>query len=782
MEKLFKNLELNMILEQVASYCATQTSKEQIINYNMLTNKNVLEDLHEILKSAVDISYVKGRFPISGYIEVAAFIQHAQKGGVLREGALLSIATDLRIIKQIKQYLLPQKENNERFPVLEEFADELYPIVRLEKSISQAIISETEIDDHASPQLYDIRRKIRNANSSIKDKLNSIINSQNNKKYLQDAIITIRNGRYVVPVKNENRSQINGIVHDSSSTGMTLFIEPMSVVTLNNQLRELENEELKEIERILKELSEYVHDNAEVLLNNERVVLLLDEYFAKAEYAILNGHSKPDLVEARNIHLRDAYHPLIPKAEVVASDIYIGDGYTQVVITGPNTGGKTVTLKTLGLCCLMSQCGLFIPAGEGSSLCIFDKIFADIGDEQSIAQSLSTFSSHMTNIISILSQEDEHSLVLLDELGAGTDPSEGAALAWAILTKIKSSGALSLATTHYNEIKQYALITEGVVNASVEFDVINLKPTYKLNIGLPGKSNAFEISRRLGLTEDILSEAGEVLTKDSAEFEDILTQLQNKLKAAQDSYERAEALSVENNRINQSLREKQQALQQNRDRMMTEAALDAKKIINESKKRAKDILAEADRYVQSTAKNIDKNRIEELTKDALNQINIHIPTHEVLKQDQKKSDYKFNKSDEVYIPDLKAEGIILDLDDEQAFVQVGAIKTKIALSKLEPQKKKKQKSYAYTGMRAQSFSPRLDIRGITATEVPIEVEKFLDDAALAGVQIVTIVHGKGDGILRKAVDGVLRSHPTVQKFRIGGLKEGGEGATIAYLE
>ncbi len=786
-EKLFRTLEFNKIVELIAQRAVSESARNMILNLNTVSDKRRLRLLHDVLGEAVDISYIKGKIPIEGYKEAPDIISHAQKGGTIREGGLLRIASNLRIAKQVKKYIFAEERSKVSFLLLEEIADELQTVPQLEKDISQAILSETEISDNASSALYDIRRQIRNANASIKDKLSSIINSQENKKYLQDAIVTIRNGRYVVPVKSENKSQINGIVHDSSASGLTLFIEPMAVVNLNNKLRELEAAEQQEIELILKILSEKAKTVSPLLLINEQILIRLDECFAKADYAIVNNHTKPLISDTKQLFLRKAYHPLIDKDKVVSSDISIGEGYTQIVITGPNTGGKTVTLKTLGLCALMGQCGLFIPAAEGSVICMFDEIFADIGDEQSIAQSLSTFSSHMTNIIEILSKVNGNSLVLLDELGAGTDPSEGAALAWAILSDIKSTGALSAATTHYNEIKQYALTNQGVVNASVEFDIVNLKPTYKLHIGIPGKSNAFEISRKLGLNERILSSANHLLTRENKDFEEILSQLEIKLKAAGEAADQAQKYAVENQKINENLTVKLKELETGKDKLIAEAAVEAKKIINDAKASAKDLLAETDKYAkgfreEKQVHQVHKDKINEISKHALDEINRHIPAHDLTKGDAQKTKYKFKKSDEVHIPDLNADGVILSIEGEIAMVQVGMIKTKISINKLEPKKAKKQSGYSYNSMKAKTATNKLDIRGITANEVDIEVEKFLDDAAMANLKIVTIVHGKGNGILRKAVYEVLKNHPLVESSRIGGLNEGGEGATIVYLK
>ena len=780
----FRTLEFDKVLSEVADCATLESTKTQIQSLVPYENEYELKEQLAYLGEAIDIARKKGAVQLFGYAECSEFVHHAQKGGTIREGALLKIASCLRMSMSLKKYIFPEEGSNITHPKLEEIADELEPLAKLEKKITEDILSEDEISDNASTELYEIRRRIRLANSKIKDKLNSYV-SGGEKKYLQENIITMRNGRYVVPLKSENKGQIPGIVHDSSASGLTLFVEPSAVVELNNKLRELEISEKREIENILSSFSVSVKNSAMYILNNERIVLLMDFFFAKAEYAIRSTHSLPNFIEERKIELYEAFHPLITREKAVASDILIGSPYNQMVITGPNTGGKTVTLKTLGLCVLMAQSALAIPTGEKSSLCMFERVFADIGDEQSISQSLSTFSSHMTNICDMLEDVSSSSLILIDELGAGTDPSEGAALAKAILLRIKESGAICLATTHYNEIKQYALTTEGVVNASMEFDVAKLCPTYRLKIGIPGKSNAFEISRRLGLNEEILKRANEFLTKENIEFEDILSQLEAKLLVATDSSEKAQRLLYTNEKLQAELEKRNRELNEKVDKALSNAAVEAKKIVVDAKNTAKKIMEEADRYknLDATTRNQHRQKVREITGDALDVINRNIPTHELKKVSAEKTVVEnFKVSDEVYIPDIKCEGVILSIKKDEAMVQVGAIKTKMPLTKLTKNvKTKKSQATHFKNTKARTISPKLDIRGITATEVYIELEKYLDDAYLAGLKCVTIVHGKGNGVLRKAVANVLDGISIVESYRSGGLKEGSEGATIVYL-
>ncbi|MBE6039040.1 MAG: endonuclease MutS2 [Anaerofustis stercorihominis] len=785
-EKQLRNIEFDKIRHILADKAFTKEAKDEILCLMPFESEYLLKEELLILKEAVDLSFLSGRLPIYGYIGISDSVNHAKKGGTIRNESLLRIASSLRTASQLRRYLFTPDNPNVSFVRLEGEAEELRDLAALEKEIKRIVINETDIADDASPQLYSIRREIRIANSQIKDKLNNIISSAEKKKYLQDSLITIRSGRYVVPVKSENKAMISGIVHDSSSSGLTLYIEPEAVVRLNNKLRELEIEESREIDRILKELSEKVAANADYILHNEKIIIRMDFLFAKAEYAIAENHSMPVFTDEHRIMLRKAFHPLIDRSVVVASDISIGEGYNQMVITGPNTGGKTVTLKTLGLCSVMAQSGMFIPANEGSEVCMLDNIFSDIGDEQSIAQSLSTFSSHMKNIVYIMENMTENSLILLDEVGAGTDPSEGAALAWAILRNIRDSGALSLATTHYSEIKQYALTESGVINASMEFDIERLAPTYRLNIGIPGKSNAFEISKRLGLDETVLEEANSLLSRRDMQMEDIISKLEAKLLQASESARKAQDNLLQSTIMREELEAEQRKIRKAKENLMTQSALEAKAIIKQAQERANEIISEADRYLQSnpSQRNQARTKIRQMGKASLNDINEYIPTHDLLTDyaANTSSDVKFKKGDEAFLQDVNADCVILDIDEESAFVQVGMIKTKVPVSKLSPKTatKKKEKG-GFVNTKASKISTTLDIRGITGAEVPIEVEKYLDDAMLAGLKIVTILHGKGNGVLKKQVAKCLNAHPLVEEFRPGGLKEGGDGVTVVKL-
>ena len=522
-EKTLKVLEYYKIVEKVSEKAESQLGKDMIKELKPERNLEKIEYLQNETREALDLLVRKGAPPLYGIHDISRELKLAEIGSTLSPGSLLKVSDMLRVSRNLKVYLKEAKDEGiSNYPIIQDLIDSLRVFKNIEDQIENAIVNEEEISDNASPTLKNIRRQIVSKNDAIKDRLNSIINSEKYKKYLQDTIITIREGRYVVPIKQENRRHFKGIVHDQSSSGATIFVEPLAIVELNNELRELYIKEREEIERILRELTELVQEKAEDIRNNQKILQRLDYIFAKGRYALEINGTMPLLNEDGYINIKKGRHPLLDPKVVVPIDIYLGEDFNTLVITGPNTGGKTVTLKTVGLLTLMAQSGLFIPANSNSQIAVFDKIFADIGDEQSIEQSLSTFSSHMTNIVSILEELEPNSLVLFDELGAGTDPVEGAALAMSILDNLLKMNIRTIATTHYSQLKIYALTTEGVKNASVEFDVETLSPTYKLLIGVPGKSNAFEISAKLGLPKYILDYAKSLVSKENVEFEDVL--------------------------------------------------------------------------------------------------------------------------------------------------------------------------------------------------------------------------------------------------------------------
>ncbi|MFQ7565259.1 MAG: endonuclease MutS2, partial [Clostridium perfringens] len=586
-DRVLRVLEFNKIKELVKGYAITKSAKEMVLDLKPYDSVYDVKEHLEETKEALDILMRKGNPPFEGLYDVKEAITRAEKGGVLSIEGLLRIGNMLSVTRKLSDFLA-RKEEEEEHRILEGMREGLIVLRGVESAISKAIVSEDEIADSASDKLYSIRRSLKEKNSSIRDKVNSIVRS--NAQYLQDSLYTVRGDRYVIPVKAEYKSQVPGLVHDQSSTGATLFIEPTALVNLNNEIKELMLKERAEIERILAELSALVYKNIDVIKVNFNIIVELDFIFAKAKYGSDLGGTMPIVNEEGVIDLMDARHPLIPKDKVVSSDIYLGREFTTLLITGPNTGGKTVTLKTTGLIELMGLSGLLIPASENSSISFFEEIFADIGDEQSIEQSLSTFSSHMTNIVKIMEKANNKSFVLFDELGAGTDPTEGAALAISILENLRARGCRIMSTTHYSELKGYALKTENVENASVEFNVETLRPTYRLLIGVPGKSNAFEISRRLGLKDNIIEEAKKVISTESLQFEDLIQSLQEKSIKAENDAREAAILRNDAEKYKNRYKEKFERIESVRDNVYADARREAKQILDSAKEEADAIL------------------------------------------------------------------------------------------------------------------------------------------------------------------------------------------------
>ena len=662
---------------------------------------------------------------------------------------------------------------------------------RLSEEIDRCILSEDEMSDNASGELRSIRRAMVRQNEALKVKLNHILNSADNKTMLQDSIVTMRNGRYVIPVKQEHRGRVPGIVHDQSGSGATLFIEPQAIVNLNNELRQLELDEKAEMNRILKELSEGVSEYYHDLVNNQKLLLTLDLFMAKGKLSMDMGGEEPEINEDGIMDLKSARHPLIAADKVVPIDISIGGEYRTLVITGPNTGGKTVTLKTAGLLSLMSQTGLHIPAAIGSRLPVYHQIFADIGDEQSIEQSLSTFSSHMTNIVDIVQEADKESLVLLDELGAGTDPTEGAALAIAILERLYSMGAYSVSTTHYTELKKYAISTDGVENASMEFDVETLSPTYRLIIGVPGKSNAFEISRKLGLSREITDRARELLQEGDIAFEDVISALEEDKRIAEEERDEAILINIEMKRQKEDLEKRAIKFEEQKEKEILRAKEKAREIINEAKEVSKEVqeelkaLARLESMGERTA-GFDRNRrrLREIEKKNRNTIKRETNDNPV-------DPASLSLGDRVKILTLNQNGEIISLPDEKGLlqVQVGIMKIGVNVSDImlidngKPKKKKKASGYGKLyKKKAQTVSMSVDVRGKNMDDAVMDVEKYIDDAFISGLKEVTVIHGRGEGILRKGIRDMLKRNKNVDGFRSGGFNEGGDGVTIVNLK
>lgn len=783
-ERLLRVLEFNKIKENLRKYAVTSGGKELVDNLAPYSSAYEVREALEESREALELLIKKGNPPFEGLHDVREGIERAKKGGCLNPAQLLYIGNMLRCTSRIQEYLT-RKEEEESFPKLEDLAYILTPIKNLENEIEYAIVSEEEISDRASSTLHNIRRSLKEKNSSVRDKINSIVRS--NAKYLQDAIYTMRGDRYVLPVKAEYKGAVPGLVHDQSSTGATLFIEPMSLVNLNNEIKELKLKEQAEIERILWALSKKVKDNSDVCSSNMKILLQIDFIFAKGKYASSIDGMMPKVNEDGSFNLVGAKHPLIDRDKVVPSDIYLGNNFSVLMVTGPNTGGKTVTIKTVGLLHLMGMSGLLIPTRDDSSISFYREVFADIGDEQSIEQSLSTFSSHLTNIVGIMREADRDSLVLFDELGAGTDPTEGAALATAIIETLKERGTKIIGTTHYSELKGYALKTPGVENASVEFDVETLRPTYRLLIGVPGKSNAFEISRRLGLDDFVIEKAKGFVSEENMQFEDLIRDLQEKSIIANRDAREAERIKIETEKIKRTYEEKLKRLETTRDKAYNEARREAKEIISAAKDEADEILKAMRELEKLGISGGGRKRLEEERKKLKDSLEDREKA--LIKERENAGEVieKVTLGMEAFLPSLNQKVIIISMPDNRGEVQVEAGIMKISvklkdLRKAEKTKEEKVRKKREVKLNLRSVESRLDLRGLDAEEACYRTDKYLDEAYMANLGEVTIVHGKGTGILRKAINDMLKRHPHVKSYRLGAYGEGGDGVTMVELK
>ena len=783
-ERSLRVLEFNKIKENLRKYAVTSGGKELVDNLAPYSSAYEVREALEESREALELLIKKGNPPFEGLHDVREGIERAKKGGCLNPAQLLYIGNMLRCTSRIQEYLT-RKEEEESFPKLEDLAYILTPIKNLENEIENAIVSEEEISDRASSTLHNIRRSLKEKNSSVRDKINSIVRS--NAKYLQDAIYTMRGDRYVLPVKAEYKGAVPGLVHDQSSTAATLFIEPMSLVNLNNEIKELKLKEQAEIERILWALSKKVKDNSDVCSSNMKILLQIDFIFAKGKYASSIDGMMPKVNEDGSFNLVGAKHPLIDRDKVVPSDIYLGKNFSVLMVTGPNTGGKTVTIKTVGLLHLMGMSGLLIPTRDDSSISFYREVFADIGDEQSIEQSLSTFSSHLTNIVGIMREADRDSLVLFDELGAGTDPTEGAALATAIIETLKERGTKIIGTTHYSELKGYALKTPGVENASVEFDVETLRPTYRLLIGVPGKSNAFEISRRLGLDDFVIEKAKGFVSEENMQFEDLIRDLQEKSIIANRDAREAERIKIETEKIKRTYEEKLKRLETTRDKAYNEARREAKEIISAAKDEADEILKAMRELEKLGISGGGRKRLEEERKKLKDSLEDREKA--LIKERENAGEVieKVTLGMEAFLPSLNQKVIIISMPDNRGEVQVEAGIMKISvklkdLRKAEKTKEEKVRKKREVKLNLRSVESRLDLRGLDAEEACYRTDKYLDEAYMANLGEVTIVHGKGTGILRKAINDMLKRHPHVKSYRLGAYGEGGDGVTMVELK
>lgn len=788
-KKVLRVLEYNKIIEELTQKATSEQGKKLASSLVPMTNPEEITTAQQETTDALTRLFQKGSTSFGGNKDLGFAIKSLEVGSALSITELLRIAAFLENVNRIKSY--GRRERND-LPgdSLDVYFDSLEPLTPLAGEIRRCILSEEEIADDASPTLKHIRRSMSLTNDKIHSQLNSMINGSY-RTYLQDAVVTMRNNRYCIPVKSEYKGQVPGMVHDQSSTGSTFFIEPAAIVNLNNELKELSIKEQEEIDAILASLSVQASLHTEALLADQRAMTVLDFIFAKASLAMEQNATMPVFRTDHQIRIRQGRHPLIDKKKVVPIDIHLGSDFDLLIITGPNTGGKTVSLKTVGLLTLMGQSGLHIPALDRSELSIFREVYADIGDEQSIEQSLSTFSSHMTSIVSILKNADADSLCLFDELGAGTDPTEGAALAISVLDYLHNRGIRTMATTHYSELKVYALSTNFVENACCEFDVETLRPTYRLLIGVPGKSNAFAISSKLGLPDYIIEDAKRHITEDKENFEDLLTDLENSRIIIEKERLEIESYKQEIKSLKERLESKQEKIDQSRDRILREANEKAREILQD----AKDVADETIRTFQkagasSSMKELEKSR--QKVRDKISEKNDKLalknntPTHKVLKPNQIKL------GDSVKVVSMGLKGTVSSLPDKSGklFVQCGIIRSQVALSDLVPIEEetihtgKMQRTSSGKLKMSKSFSVSTEINllGKTVDEALSELDKYLDDAYLAHLPSVRIVHGKGTGALRSAVQNYLRKNKIVKSYRQGEFGEGDAGVTIAVFK
>ncbi len=785
MEAILNKLEYNEIIDVLEKHCKTYLGKNMCDSLKPSFSFELVDVLLNETKEADTLLHQKGSPPFYETDELEKYIKILKSNQTLSIKGLLNIGMLLRIARELKEYFYDN--NTSSFINLEKYFTLLYSNPSIEKSIFDKIIDESTIADNASKKLSSLRRNRKNFEQEVKDKLNSYIHSSTYAKYIMEPIVTIRNNRYVIPVKEEYRSYIKGFVHDTSSSGSTLYIEPTSIFDLNNKINHIKIEEDLEIEKILHQLSASLYAYTTELDNDLNLIANIDLIFAKAHFGIEINGITPILNNEKFVDLHKARHPLIDKDKVVPINIGLGKDYVSLLITGPNTGGKTVALKTLGLLLLMAYSGIPIPCSEGSNICVFTYIFADIGDEQSIQESLSTFSAHMKNIVEITKKANDNSLVLLDELGSGTDPVEGAALAISILSYLKSINALVCCTTHYQELKEFALVTDSFENASFEFDIENLKPTYKLLVGIPGKSNAFAISKKLGLDEQILNVANAHLKEDKVSIEELLKNIyDNKLKVEKQVEETEKNLrQVE--ALRKSLEKKQDDVLEKRSKMLEDAKLEARDILLSAKEEATEIIHELSASVDLKQANNLRNKL----NDKIRNINsIHYSGQDNSFEAINKNDIKDGLN--VYISSLGTNGIILGNTvnkSNEVQVQVGSMKMNVKLSDLRKLSSNVSTTSKSTGKvttekssKTKVISPEINVIGQNVDEAIYVIDKYLDNCASANISPVRIVHGKGTGKLREGIHSFLKKHPHVKSFRIGTFGEGEMGVTVVEIK
>ena len=791
--KGLKTLEYNKIIDKLTEFAGSALAKEMCRNLQPSTDLYEIQALQKETSDALSRIYQKGAVSFRGVRDIRGSIKRLEIGAIIGINELLSICSLLDVCSKVKAY-----SRNDRDPDFEDSLEAMFqalqPLTPVSSEIRRCIASEEELNDDASPALFKIRRSMRQINDKVHAQLQTMVNGSA-RTYLQDAVVTMRNGRYCIPVKAEHRGQIPGMIHDQSSTGSTLFVEPMAVIKLNNDLRELELKEEKEIEMILATLSARCGEETEALRDDLDLLTKLDFIFARAQLSRSMNGTQPDFNEEGRILIKKGRHPLLDKKKVVPIDIQLGKDFELLIITGPNTGGKTVSLKTVGLFTLMGQAGLHIPAFDHSELSVFHEVFADIGDEQSIEQSLSTFSAHMTNTVSILKEADDRSLVLFDELGAGTDPTEGAALAIAILSNLHRRGSRVMATTHYSELKVFALSTPGVENGCCEFDVETLRPTYRLLIGVPGKSNAFAISQKLGLSQDIIEEAKTHLTKQDEDFEDLLADLEQKRVTIEQERDQINSYKEEIRELKQRLESKQEKLDLSRDKILREANEQARNILQEAKDYADTTIRNFQKYGKAagvSAKDMEKERGKLREKMSTVDKKLSAKNAAPKKSHKQLTAKDLHIGDSIKVLSLNLKGTVSTLPDAKGnlFVQMGILRSQVNIRDLE-----KLDDTVITGgnfsktgsgkikmSKSASVSTEINLLGKTVDEAIMELDKYLDDAYIAHLPSVRIVHGKGTGALRKGVHNYLRRQKHVKSYRLGEFGEGDAGVTIVEFK
>ena len=782
-KRTLRVLEFTKIRTMLSEMAVTPMGKERCEALEPSSNLEEVRLWQQETEEATVVLQYLGGSPLTPFEDVRSSLSLAQKGATLSPKALLSVAEMLRASRSVRSALVTDRETT---PILTGYAGSLRQVAHIERDITDAILSEDEISDHASSALADIRRHLRGATDRIRERLNQMLRNPNFQKFVQDPIITVRNGRYVIPVKAEARGSVPGLVHDQSSSGATLFIEPMAAVEMGNELKEWELKERQEIARILLALSQEIAPHADDLMEDLDTLSDLDRIFAKGRLSRSMQGVSPKLNDRGYINIIRGRHPLIDPDKVVPGSLWLGDEFTELIITGPNTGGKTVTLKTVGLFTLMAQAGLQVPADLGTEMAVFEQVFADIGDEQSIEQSLSTFSGHMSNIVTIMRDVTPRDLVLFDELGAGTDPTEGAALAQSILQRLLEIHVRTMATTHYAELKAFALSTRGVENASVEFNVETLRPTYRLSIGVPGKSNAFEISRRLGLSEQLIDQAKNLLSGDTLRFEDVIANAEYHRQIAERERKIAEDAAKETVRLRDEAEKLRREMEERRETTLRKTREDARRIMEGTRREAETILSDLKRMRKNAAIDGDPNAARKRIEESLDALSEKLPE----KSDDSAAPQTVKPGDKVKVVNLGTQATVLEAPDRNGEVQLqsGSMKFKAKLANLrlvkEEKKKEKPKTsvHAETGTMTRSVRMECDVRGMALDEAIMTVDQYLDAMVLQGVGEVSIIHGKGTGVLRSGIQQALRHHPHVKSLRLGVYGEGEDGVTVVTLK